>query len=142
MKDFMHHSLFMIFIFLNFAKFSTFVQQAGELRSSQDTLLKIEAQVQAACLGVAQVVKDLQTETGVKDAFTQSAIDELITSARNMQKLQPHKPAAEIQAELMLWVNANKARVYNPFLTMKGKYVWSVFWIGTIFTHLRFRRRT
>jgi hypothetical protein len=101
---------------------SALIQQAGELRLSQNTLLKVEAQVQAACLGVAQAVKDLQTETGVKDAFTQSTIDELITSARNMQKLQPHKTAAEIQGELMLWVNANKARVYNPFLTMKGMF--------------------
>jgi len=87
----------------------------------------VERQVQTACLGVAQAVKDLQTETGVKDAFTQSVIDELITSAQNMQKLQPNKSATEIQSELMAWVNTNQARVYNPFLMMKGmKAAWEV----------------
>lgn len=80
----------------------------------------MERQVQTACLGVAQAVKDLQTETGVKDAFTQSAIDELIASAWNMQKAQPNKSATEIQAELMVWVNANQSKIYNPFLMMKG----------------------
>jgi len=41
----------------------------------------VEEQVQVACLGVAQEVKDLQTKTGVKDAFAQHWIDELISKA-------------------------------------------------------------
>jgi len=61
----------------------------------------MEEQVQAACLGVAQEVKDLQTKTGVKDAFTQHWIDELISKARSMQKLQSSWPPYEIQTELM-----------------------------------------
>ena len=80
----------------------------------------MEEQVRAACLGVAQEVKDLQTKTGIKDAFTQHWIDELIAKARSMQKLQPSRSPHEIQAELMAWVDANKSAIYNSFLTMPG----------------------
>lgn len=80
----------------------------------------MEAQVRAACLGVAQEVKDLQTKTGVKDAFTQHWIDELIAKSRSIQKLQPSRSPHEIQAELMEWVDANKPAIYNSFLTMPG----------------------
>jgi len=73
-----------------------------------------------ACLGVAQTVKDLQTNSGVKDAFTQHWIDELIERSRTMQKCQPQRPVAEIQDELMKWIAENKAAVYNPFLTLIG----------------------
>lgn len=83
-------------------------------------LQKVEAQVRAACLGVAQDVKDLQTKTGVKDAFTQYWINELIAKARSTHKLQPNQPAHEIQAELMAWVESHKKSVYNPFLMMPG----------------------
>jgi len=69
---------------------------------------------------VARVVKDLQTETGVKDAFTQYWIDKIIDRAREMQKLQPSRPPREIQAELMEWVDANKPAIYNSFLMMPG----------------------
>jgi hypothetical protein len=77
--------------------------------------------VKAACLGIAQTVKDLQTNSGVKDAFTQHWIDELINRSRDMQKNQPQRPVAEIQDELMTWISTKKAAVYNPFLTLIGK---------------------
>jgi len=80
----------------------------------------VEEQIWVACLGVAQEVKDLQTKTGVKDAFTQHWIDKLISKARSMQKLQPSRPPYKIQTELMEWVDANKPAIYNSFLTMPG----------------------
>jgi len=80
----------------------------------------VEEQVRAACLGVAKTVKDLQTNSGVKDAFTQYWIDELIAKARAMQKLQPSRSPQEIQAELMAWVDANKPAIYNSLLMMPG----------------------
>jgi len=49
----------------------------------------VEEQVWAACLGVAQEVKDLQIKTGIKNAFTQYWINELVAKARSMQRLQP-----------------------------------------------------
>ena len=80
----------------------------------------MEDQVRAACLGVAITVKDLQTQDGVKDAFTQYWIEELIAKARVMQKLQPSRPPREIQDELMAWVDENKPAIYNSFLMMPG----------------------
>lgn len=80
----------------------------------------MEEQVRAACLGVAATVKDLQTKSGIKDAFTQYWIDELIGNARSMQKLQPSRSPQEIQAQLMAWVDANKPAIYNSFLMMPG----------------------
>jgi len=97
--------------------------QPGQPRCAQDTLAEVERQVKAACLGVAQTVKDLQTNSGVKDAFTQHWIDELIERSRAMQKSQPQQPVAEIQDELMSWISEKKAAVYNPFLTLIGEDV-------------------
>src|ERR1700678_244178 len=99
------------------------VLQPGQPRCAQETLAEVERQVKAACLGVAQTVKDLQTNSGVKDVFTQHWIDELIERSRAMQKSQPQRPIAEIQDELMLWNSEKKAAVYNPFLTLIGEDV-------------------
>jgi hypothetical protein len=99
------------------------VLQPGQPRCAQETLAEVERQVKAACLGVAQTVKDLQTNSGVKDAFTQHWIDELIERSRAMQKSQPQRPIAEIQDELMSWISEKKAAVYNPFLTLIGEDV-------------------
>jgi hypothetical protein len=81
----------------------------------------VEEQIRAACLGVAKTVKDMQTDTGVKDAFTQHWIDELIEHARNLQKLQLERPITEIQTELLAWVEQNKSLIFNPFLSLEGK---------------------
>jgi len=80
----------------------------------------VEEQVHAACLGVAQTVENMQTATGVKDAFTQHWIDDLIERSRNLRKAHPERSATDIQEELMAWVLENKDAVYNPFLTLKG----------------------
>lgn len=69
---------------------------------------------------MASTVEKLQTDTGVKDAFTQYWIDNLISRARNLKKAHPQRRPVEIQEELMVWVNENKAVIYNPFLTLKG----------------------
>jgi len=79
--------------------------------------------VKAACLGVAQTVKDLQTNSGVKDMFTQHWIDELIECSCAMQKSQPQHPLTDIQDELMKWIAEKKTAVYNPFLTLIGKCI-------------------
>lgn len=74
-------------------------------------------------MGVAQCVKDLQTKTGIKDAFTQYWIDQLIECARSIQKNHPERAVADIQAELMDWVVKNREAIYNPFLTMEGALI-------------------
>jgi len=83
-------------------------------------LYEVEKQVKVACLGVAQSVKTLQTETGVKDSFTQSWLEELIDRSRKLQKEFPNRSPTDIQHELMEWVDTNKSLIYNPFLTAKG----------------------
>ncbi|KAF5379419.1 hypothetical protein D9615_006531 [Tricholomella constricta] len=93
---------------------------AGKPRSSEETLAEVKSQVKAACLGVAQTVKDAQTESGVKDAYTQYWIDTLIERARAMQKDNPTISAATIQAELMNWVHGHEDAIYNSFLTLDG----------------------
>ncbi|KAF8148461.1 hypothetical protein B0H34DRAFT_679784 [Crassisporium funariophilum] len=105
----------------------------GNPRSGEKTLALIEEQVRAACLGVAQTVKDLQTETGVKDAFTQSWIYKLIDKARAMKKLQPARSSSDIQAELLEWVGAHKKMIYNPFLKMTVQLVWVTFNMVNVF---------
>jgi hypothetical protein len=83
-------------------------------------LKEVEKQIKVACLGVAQSVKDLQTDSGVKDTYTQHWIYQLIDQSRLMQRSQPKHPVAEIQADLMRWVYEKKSSIFNPFLTTKG----------------------
>ena len=65
-------------------------------------------------------MKTLQTDTGIKDSFTQSWLEELIDRSRKMQKEFPNRSPTDIQRELMEWVDVNKSVIYNPFLTAKG----------------------
>lgn len=94
--------------------------QAGAPRSSEDTFAQVEKQVHAACSGVAQTVRDMQTSTGVKDAYTQYWIDDLIGRSRQLQRAKPDRALSDIRAELLKWVDDNKEKIYNPFLLMKG----------------------
>lgn len=120
------HSLFYVlclhFQQLPIANCSLFFQP-GEPRSSAETLAGVKNQVKLACLGVTAHVKDAQTNSGIKDAFTQSWIDDLIGRARVMQKAHPTRPVAEIQAELMVWANDHEDKIYNPFLTLEGALI-------------------
>jgi hypothetical protein len=99
---------------------SNILLKPGEARTSEKTLQHVEAQVQMACLGVAERVKELQTSTGIKDAFTQHWIDELLDRARDLKKQYPQRTTTDIQMELMNWVDENKDNVYNSFLTLEG----------------------
>lgn len=68
---------------------------------------------------MASHVSNLQTETGVKDSYTQSWIEDLIDRAREL-KAQPNRKSDDaIQAELMEWVKEH-ADIINPFLTLEG----------------------
>ncbi|KAF8166902.1 hypothetical protein K438DRAFT_1503651, partial [Mycena galopus ATCC 62051] len=52
--------------------------QGGVPRTKEFILQQLQKQVKLACSGVIKPVKDLQVETGVKDAYTQLYIDELL----------------------------------------------------------------
>ncbi|KAJ7689562.1 hypothetical protein B0H17DRAFT_1160101 [Mycena rosella] len=94
--------------------------EAGEPRTKEYILEELEKQVKLAYSGVSKHVKDKQTETGVKDIYTQYWIDELIARFKEMKKDEPNRPADAIQAELVQWAVENREKIYGPFLTMKG----------------------
>ena len=61
-----------------------------------------------ACLGITQHVKDRQTATGIKDAYMQYWIDDLIKCMRTMQENKPKCSSTSIQAELFEWAEENQ----------------------------------
>jgi hypothetical protein len=94
--------------------------QPGIPRTKERVLDELQKQVKLACSGVSQHVKDAQTQTGVKDAYTQYWIDDLIARFKNIKKDNPNRSSDEIQVELIQWTVENHEKIYSPFLTMKG----------------------
>lgn len=92
----------------------------GLPRTKDSVIADMQAQVKAACLGVAQTVKDMQTETGTKDAYLQFWIDHLIDRARTMQREDPTRSKESIQEELWKWAIDNQDRIYSPFFSLDG----------------------
>jgi hypothetical protein len=73
-----------------------------------------------ACNGIAKHVKDSQTDTGIKDVYTQYWIDDLITRFKELKKAAPDRAEKDISKELIQWTLDNRDKIYSPFLTMKG----------------------
>ncbi|KAJ7162515.1 hypothetical protein C8R46DRAFT_1283536, partial [Mycena filopes] len=95
--------------------------EAGVPRTKEYIISELEKQVKLACSGVLKSVKDLQTETGVKDAYTQFWIDGLISPRfKEMRKDEPNRSADSIRDELVQWTMENRDRIYSGFLTTKG----------------------
>ncbi|KAJ6542973.1 hypothetical protein B0H19DRAFT_865265, partial [Mycena capillaripes] len=89
-------------------------------RTKEYIIFELEKQVKLACSGVIKPVKDLQTETGVKDAYTQFWIDGLILRFKEIRKDDPNRSVQEIQKELVQWTVENRDSIYSGFLTTKG----------------------
>ena len=66
-------------------------------------------------------MQNLQTQTGVKDAYTQFWIDHLIERARSLRKEHPEKTVDGVKNELLTWVEEHKNEIYNPFLKLSGE---------------------
>ncbi|KAF7372102.1 hypothetical protein MVEN_00068900 [Mycena venus] len=97
--------------------------EAGIPRTKERIIQELQNQVKLACSGVASHVKDSQTRTGVKDAYTQHWIDDLIARFKELKHGDPTDPTRtddDIQAELVEWTLASKDKLYSGFLTMKG----------------------
>ncbi|KAF8193520.1 hypothetical protein K438DRAFT_2131595 [Mycena galopus ATCC 62051] len=92
----------------------------GAPRTKESILEELRKQVKLACSGVIKHVKDSQTETGVKDAYTQFYIDELLSRFKELKKEEPNRTVDEIESELLQWTVDNKDTIYSPFLTLKG----------------------
>ena len=83
--------------------------------------MDVKSQVELACLGIAQNVQNQQTKNGIKDAYTQFWIDDLIARARILRKNHPERTALDIEAGLLTWVHGHKSDIYNRFLTLDGE---------------------
>ncbi|KAJ7688286.1 hypothetical protein B0H17DRAFT_1135741 [Mycena rosella] len=101
-----------------------FLRYAGEPRTKEYIIEELEKQVKLGCSGVAKHVKDSQTETGVKDGYTQFWIDELISRFKQMKKDEPNRPAEEIQAELVQWTVENRDKIYGC-VSVYDSRMWS-----------------
>jgi hypothetical protein len=88
--------------------------QPGVPRTKENTLAELKKQVELACGGVAKRVQELQTETGVKDVYTQYWIEVILARAVEMRQED-----AIIKSKLLQWARASEEKLYSPFLTMK-----------------------
>jgi hypothetical protein len=69
---------------------------------------------------VAKRVQELQTQTGVKDAYTQFWIEEILARAAEMRREDAELSEDAIKSELIQWTRDNEGNLYSPFLTLKG----------------------
>jgi hypothetical protein len=97
------------------------LSQAGIPRTKEKVVAELEKQVKLACAGVQKHVKESQTETGVKDAYTQHWIDDLLARFKEMRTNQPDRSEQDIQAELVQWTFDNRDKIYSAFLTTDGE---------------------
>ncbi|KAJ7716174.1 hypothetical protein B0H14DRAFT_3098827 [Mycena olivaceomarginata] len=112
--------------------------EPGELRTKKHTLTELKKQVELACGGVSKRVQELQTQTGVKDVYTQYWIQQILARAADMRQQDPHASEADIKTELIQWTRDNEEKLYSPFLTLYPvellhtillgavKYVWHI----------------
>ena len=80
----------------------------------------IDAQLAEACKGKEKPVKDLQTNTGIKDAYTQYWIDFMIKEFERIRTANPSLSVRDVEEQLEKWLKQNKERIISPFLKLKG----------------------
>ncbi|KAJ7175598.1 hypothetical protein C8R46DRAFT_1249143 [Mycena filopes] len=94
--------------------------EAGTLRTKEKVVAELEKQVKLACSGVLKPIKDSQTQTGVKDVYTQHWIDDLLLRFKAMKSEEPDRPNQDIRNELIEWTLNNHDQIYSTFLTTEG----------------------
>ncbi|KAF8140706.1 hypothetical protein K438DRAFT_1531072, partial [Mycena galopus ATCC 62051] len=94
--------------------------EPGEPRTKENTLTELKNQIELACGGVAKRVQELQTQTGVKDVYTQYWIDIILARAAQMRREDADISDADIKNELIEWTRDNGEKLFSPFLTLKG----------------------
>ncbi|KAJ6579420.1 hypothetical protein B0H10DRAFT_1835571 [Mycena sp. CBHHK59/15] len=85
-------------------------------------MAELENQVKLACSGVAKHIKDSQTQTGIKDMYTQYWIDQLLSRFKEMKFSEPNRSDQDIQAELIQWTVDNRDKIYSAFLSTDGSF--------------------
>ncbi|KAJ7350839.1 hypothetical protein DFH08DRAFT_806816 [Mycena albidolilacea] len=94
--------------------------EPGEFPTKEHTLTELKKQVELACGGMSKRVQELQTQTGVKDVYTQYWIEQILVHAAEMHQREPDVSEATIKSKLIRWTCDNKAKLYSLFLTLKG----------------------
>ncbi|KAJ7906752.1 hypothetical protein B0H13DRAFT_2233563 [Mycena leptocephala] len=94
--------------------------EPGTPRWREEILAELNKQVKLACAGVAQPIKNTQTGTGIKDAYTQYWIDYLLEQFKEKKGQSPPRSNTEIEEELIRWTLDNEDKIYSGFLTLKG----------------------
>ncbi|KAJ7218497.1 hypothetical protein GGX14DRAFT_560838 [Mycena pura] len=87
----------------------------GSPRTKDGVRAELQHQIQLACAGVATPIKETQTNTGVKDPYTQYWIDDILSRYKMLSKSDPQRDGADIECELLTWVNEHQAIIENPF---------------------------
>ncbi|KAJ6597903.1 hypothetical protein B0H10DRAFT_2231848 [Mycena sp. CBHHK59/15] len=94
--------------------------EPGDSQTKENTLTELKKQVKLACGGVAKRVQELQTQTGVKDVYTQYWIEQILARATEMRREDANLSDDAITSELIQWARDNEGKLYSPFLTLKG----------------------
>ncbi|KAH9920950.1 uncharacterized protein B0H18DRAFT_1213221 [Fomitopsis serialis] len=92
----------------------------GNLRNKDAIIEQLIHQIFEACSGVAKRVQTSQTETGVKDTYTQYFIEKIIDEARTLRDMQPEMTLDEVQQFLWAKHEPNMKEMLSPFLTLEG----------------------
>ncbi|KAF7315983.1 hypothetical protein MIND_00115300 [Mycena indigotica] len=89
----------------------------GVPRTKEYVLDELRLQVRHVCGGTTMdKLQKIQRNTGVKDAYTQQWITGLEARFAQLSVADPERPAANIKAELMKWVDENDEKIYSAFL--------------------------
>ncbi|KAJ6529323.1 hypothetical protein B0H19DRAFT_1214550 [Mycena capillaripes] len=86
------------------------------LAQRKKIMAELENQVKLACAGVAKPITDSQTQTGVKDMYTQYWINHLLSRFKDMKTDDSARSNQDIQAELVQWTVDNRDTLYSAFL--------------------------
>ncbi|KAF7372927.1 hypothetical protein MSAN_00499400 [Mycena sanguinolenta] len=82
--------------------------EPGDPRTKENTLTELKKQVELACGGVAKRVQELQTQTSVKDAYTQYWIDQIVARAAEMRRENANASESTVKSELIKWMHDNE----------------------------------
>ncbi|KAH9915819.1 uncharacterized protein B0H18DRAFT_939590 [Fomitopsis serialis] len=93
---------------------------SGNLRSKEAIIKELTHQIFEACSGVAKRVSTAQTDSGVKDAYTQYFIEKLIAEARTLRDDNPEMTISEAQKFLWAKYSGELNEMLSPFLSMEG----------------------
>ncbi|KAJ7878139.1 hypothetical protein B0H14DRAFT_2567404 [Mycena olivaceomarginata] len=96
-------------------------------------------QVELACEGVSKRIQELQTQTGVKDVYTQYWIEQILARAAEMRQQEPDVSETTIKSELIQRTRDNEEKLYrfgpaadtpvellHTILLGAVKYVWHI----------------